>query len=201
MKPLLEIHTVPISIEFKTTPAQLTRTSATADLEISRERNGLQIKSRPIKLNIDTFESRSSYMPTVKQSIDQMAEKSINIAYQATARFAQEGNMLLDITTGADPLGDIIRSRSMGQSKDFTIGFVPNAPANISWTPGDMQIRYEMDKLNFDWKTNQGDFEFTPASIEFNIKQYPKVVIDYVGDPIYVPPSANPNYVPIDEKA
>lgn len=201
MKPLLEIQTIPISIEFKVNPAQITRKSSTVDLEISREKNGLHIKSRPIKLNIDTFECRSSYLPTVSQSISQMAERSIEMAYNATARFAQEGNMLLDLTPGADPLGDIIKSRSMKPEKEFNIDFIPHTGPDIQWQPGDLQILYEMDKLNFDWRINEADFEFTPASIEFNVTQYPKVIINYVGDPIYVPASSNPDYVPLDERA
>lgn len=33
-----------------------------------------------------------------------------------------------------------------------------------------------------------------PASIEYRIAQYPDVIINYIGDMLYVPPSANPNY-------
>lgn len=64
MGPLIEITTVPIEIEMKTTNAQLLYSQGTAEVEISREKGGLNIKSRPIKLNIDTFEARSSIRPT-----------------------------------------------------------------------------------------------------------------------------------------
>lgn len=47
-----------------------------------------------------------------------------------------------------------------------------------------------MDKLNFDLRVDQGRVEFIPGSIEMTINQYPEVNIEYVGDPIYVPPSA-----------
>ena len=45
-----------------------------------------------------------------------------------------------------------------------------------------------MDKLNFDVRSLNGDFEFIPASIDVEITQYPDVRIEYVGEPIYVPP-------------
>ncbi len=201
MKPLLEIQTVPISIEFKVTPAVLQRTQATADLEIQREKNGLRIKSRPIQLNIDTFNARSSIFDTPLQSIDTFAQKGKDAAYAATARFAREGNMLLDIHLNEDALTQIGASRIAEQQKDFNIEFLPSAPPEINWTPGDMQIEYEMDKLNFEWKTNQGDFEFVPANIEFNVTQHPQVIIKYIGSPIYVPKSASPDYAPLDVKA
>lgn len=53
----------------------------------------------------------------------------------------------------------------------------------------------EMDKLNFEFKLSNGDFEFILGSIEMNITQYPDVIIEYIGKPIYVPPSADPDYV------
>ena len=56
MYPLIEIKTVPIEIEMKVSHAKLEYSRGTADLEISRGDNGgLSIKSRPIRLNIDTF--------------------------------------------------------------------------------------------------------------------------------------------------
>ena len=47
-----------------------------------------------------------------------------------------------------------------------------------------------MDKLNFDMKIDQGDVKFIPGTIELSISQYPDVEIEYMGEPIYVPPSA-----------
>lgn len=72
--------------------------------------------------------------------------------------------------------------------------FLPKTGPEITWDPGEMNIKYEMEKLNIDWKINEGDFEFTPADIEFTMTQRPEVVIKYVGGPVYVPPSADPNY-------
>lgn len=56
MGPLIEITNVPIEIEMKVSHAKLEYTRGTAELEISRDNGGLSIKSRPIRLNIDTFE-------------------------------------------------------------------------------------------------------------------------------------------------
>ena len=64
-----------------------------------------------------------------------------------------------------------------------------------------MEIRYQMDKLNFDWKIDKGEFEFTPGDIEITVEQQPSVIIKYMGGPIYVPRSSDPNYEPVDVKA
>ena len=64
MYPLIEIKTVPIEIEMKVTHAKMEYSRGTAELEISRGEGGMSIKSRPIRLNIDTFEARNSVCPT-----------------------------------------------------------------------------------------------------------------------------------------
>ena len=58
MQQLIEITRVPIEIEMRTSRAQLQYTRGTAELEVSRDKGGLSIKSRPIQLNVDTFEMR-----------------------------------------------------------------------------------------------------------------------------------------------
>ena len=134
MKPLIEITTVPIQIEMKTTNARLEYARGTAEMEISRDNGNLQIKSRPIKVNIDTFEARNSLSPTLARYLDQSAKKGHQAAYEATATYARQGQLLLQ------------------------------------------------------------------TQVEFTVTQRPDVVIKYVGGPIYVPPSSDPNYEPVDVK-
>ena len=64
-----------------------------------------------------------------------------------------------------------------------------------------MNIRYEMDKMNFDWRMQKMNFQFTPGDIEISVTQRPDVIIKYVGGPLYVPPSSDPNYEPVDVRA
>ena len=83
MRPLIEIQTIPIEIQMKTTNAHLEYARGTAQMEVSRDRRGLQIRSQPIRVNIDTFEARSSIVPTTAQSIQQGAAQGQRAAYEA----------------------------------------------------------------------------------------------------------------------
>lgn len=84
MYPLIEIQTVPIEIQMKVTRAHLEYARGTAQVEISRDKKGLSIRSQPIKVNIDSFESRNSVMPTTATMIKQQAQAGVQGAYQAT---------------------------------------------------------------------------------------------------------------------
>mgnify|MGYP001087788062 FL=1 len=91
----------------------------------------------------------------------------------------------------------------MQEEMNVNVGldFLPKGGVNLDWEGGEMQIRYEMDKLNFDWKVDGASFEFVPGDIEISVEQMPDVIIKYVGGAIYVPPSSDPNYKPVDIQA
>ena len=201
MRPLIEIQTIPIEIQMKTTNAHLEYARGTAQMEVSRDRRGLQIRSQPIRVNIDTFEARSSIVPTTAQSIQQGAAQGQRAAYEATAVLAQEGRMMMEAKIDQDVIPQLAQQKTVDQPAQLGIQFLPEVGPDISWTGGEMSIRYEMDKLNFDWRMNQMQFTFVPGDIEFKVIQQPDVVIKYIGGPLYVPPSADPNYEPLDTKA
>ena len=201
MRPLIEIQTIPIEIQMKTTNAHLEYARGTAQMEVSRDRRGLQIRSQPIRVNIDTFEARSSIVPTTAQSIQQGAAQGQRAAYEATAVLAHEGRMMMEAKIDQDVIPQLAQQKTVDQPAQLGIQFLPEVGPDISWTGGEMSIRYEMDKLNFDWRMNQMQFTFVPGDIEFKVTQQPDVVIKYIGGPLYVPPSADPNYEPLDTKA
>lgn len=201
MEQLLKITTVPIQYELKINNARLEYSRSNAELEISRSDGEFTIKSRPVKLNLDTYEARNSVTPTLKRSISHTAQKGEEAAYSASAAFAKEGQLMLKAKIGEDVLNQIFQQRTQLPTGDFQLGFIPNASVDIQYQAPDLTIQYEMDKLNFDLKVEQGNFKFIPGDIQLSITQHPDVLIEYIGGPLYVPPSADPNYEPIDVRA
>ena len=201
MNPLIEIKTVPIEIQMKVTHARLEYARGTAQVEISRNKGGLNIRTHPIKVNLDTFEARNSVMPTTSTLIRQQAQAGIQGAYQATAVLAREGRMMMEARIDQDVIPQLAKAQNLGQPTNVNIDFIPTTGPDISWDGGEMSIRYEMDKLNFDWRMEQMSFTFVPGDIEFTMTQRPDVIVKYVGGPLYVPPSADPDYEPLDVNA
>lgn len=197
MDPLLEIRMVPIELELRSTDAQMEITRGTAELEITREKGGLSIHSRPIQLSLDSFESRNSITPTVTSAIKQSASKGQQAAYAATATYAHQGQLLLKTKIGQEMVTQFAaEAQTKNLKTNVGIKFIPTTGPKINWTPAEMTIQYEMDKLNFDWNIQGTQIEFTPGDIQISVKQQPDVIIEYVGGPLYVPPSNDPNYDP-----
>ena len=209
MYPLIEIKSIPIEIRMKTTNASLEYTRGTAEMEISRSDKGLDIKSRPIKLQLDTFEPRAGHRPGIMpQGVSQPQQEQqadLQTSYEATSAYSDQGQIMLNARFGQELLREAApaaaESAAAPQAEDDALKQDLGVNFDFDWESGQMEIRYEMDKLNFDWKIDKGEFEFTPGDIEITVEQQPSVVIKYTGGPIYVPRSADPNYEPVDVKA
>jgi len=186
MYPLLEIKTVPIEIQVRTKNASLEYTRGTAEMEISRSENGVDVKSRPIRLRLDSYEGSGERMP---------ATQDVQASYEATAAYTQHGQLTLDAR-----VGQTFTQMAQGEAASGQMAEGQQA-APTQWDENAVQIRYEMDKLNFDWKIENGEFEFTPGDIEISVEQRPDITIKYTGKPIYVPKSSDPNYRPVDVHA
>lgn len=201
MYPLIEIKSVPIELQFKTTSASLEYTRGTAEMEISRsEQGGVNVTSRPIQVKLDTFEQRGGKFAAANAAVNAAVGQPAQAQYQATSAYADQGQIQLSARIGQS----IPQSGAVAQSgSGYTVPehMNPSAGVDMQWEDGAMEIRYAMDKLNFDWKIDRGEFKFTPGDIEISIAQRPSLTIKYTGGPIYVPRSSDPNYQPVDVNA
>ena len=91
---------------------------------------------------------------------------------------------------------DAAQQMRAGATIETAIDFLPKGGADVSFDKGTLSINYTPTDINIDWENiNSSVVEFVPGNIEFIVKEHPRVEIEYVGEPIYVPPSANPAYV------
>ncbi len=202
MYPLIEIKSVPIELQFKTTNASLEYTRGTAEMEISRsEQGGVDVRSRPIQVKLDTFEQRGGRFSAANAAVSAAVGQPTQAQYQATSAYAEQGQIQLSARIGQS-IPQAAPMPGQGADSGYTAPDIqPSTGVSVNWEDGAMQIRYAMDKLNFDWKIDRGEFKFTPGDIEISIAQRPSLTIKYTGGPIYVPRSADPNYQPVDVNA
>ncbi len=198
MEPLLEIKTIPMSFEMKINKAKYEVATTNATFELKRHKGGIDMRMKPTKLNIDTIEARySAGIKSAMRSVQDFAKKGIQAGYQATAAYAKEGNMMLDINISGNPIAEIAMKKFFSDV-EFNLGFAPEVGPDISWDIGGISMNFKMDDLDFEWNLEKPAVTFVPGSIEFIINEYPRVEINYIGTPIFVPPSANPDYKELD---
>jgi hypothetical protein len=184
IKPLLEMKSIPMSIEYKINNAHYEIVNVNVPVEITQNDNGYQLKMEPTKLNLDTVEINNNAV----LSVGNILENDKTALYEVSSSNEDKGNIILDIK--------ILNSAS---SKIAFRKFESDVNFNFkSYQPQDISIKYDFNNFNLN-NSNNSQFKFIPGNIEFIIKEYPRIEIKYLGDPIYVPESANPNYKPIDK--
>lgn len=195
---LLQITTIPISIEINVTNGTHEyKDDITPKVDVTTQKGGFRIEAQPTKLNVDTYAARASLGYGNMKDGDMLqkeAQKGFKLSYQGTVRIVQDGNQL---ARGVKPAEIAIQKARAGATVDTIMDFLPSEGADVTFNEGKLSINYTMDKQEFDWDTvNNLPMEFVPGSVELIVKNRPKVEIEYMGEPLYVPPSANPNYVP-----
>lgn len=194
MEQLLKIESVPVSLNYHIEGARLELKQPEAVLDISRNKGGLVIESELIRLKLDTYDAQASTgKMTPKAAVADAAQKGVQMGYEAIGRIADDGNFLMDIHLKDNTIA-ALAAKSLDLQHEYGIKFIPSEGPDISWEDPQLQMRYQMDKLSFDWRVNHAELQFIPGKIEVEIEEYAKVMIDYVGDPIYVPPSAQPGF-------
>lgn len=196
---LLQITTIPIQIEIKVTNAKFEHSDEYTQPQVNiKTRNGnFVMEAEPLKLNIDTYEARKSLgfgHMTDGDMLKQKAQEGFSIAFQGTAKIASEGDQL---ARGMKASEIALSNARAGATVQTIMEFLPKEGADITFDAGKLNIEYQMGTQDIDWDVHpDSPLEFIPGSVEFIVHDMPRVEIEYIGDPIYVPPSANPNYEP-----
>jgi len=196
MKNLLQISTTPIQLEVNVTRASLeSPAKQLPKMNVKTEKGGFRMEATPVKLNIDTYQARSSMGMgnlSMPDFYNEEAQRGIRLSYEGLAKIVEDGNML---GRGATPVEVSTKNHRASFNIQTVLDFIPKTGANISWEDGALNVNYQVDDRSVDWEhLEAARLIFNPGSIEISVEQHPQVVIEYVGEPIYVPPSANPNY-------
>ena len=180
MESLITIETVPIKIEFvEREPLKLSSVHA-VEMNVRQDEPLKQIQSKPIRIAV-----QDSYEPS-------MAYQWENSTYTAIPEYDQVGNLKLNIQM-EDGQSREIRFKQANRSIESMTNQVNVNTGNYSG----MQISIPITQLSSGMPdVNNFNTEFLPPDLELVVTQRADVIIKYVGGPIYVPPSADPNYTP-----
>ncbi len=190
MDQLLSIKHIPIKIEVNVTNAQLKPREADPlepSVKISRGSDGVKVAAQPYKVDISS-PKLDSYVPTNVQP------SKLTLTYDAVAKMSGTDG------TAASTANTTAVSRSSSQSIEAILSKLPKSKeSSISYNDGTLSINYSM--IGSDSSSDIGSisdlkngFEFIPGDIEFIVSQMPDLEIEYLGDPLYFPRSADPNY-------
>lgn len=191
---LLKISTTPISLSMSSQRARLESEVPDPQVGIDVTSGQLQMRSENIKVNIDTFEARQNQgFRTAKGLMQEAAQRGQEAAQEATAQYARIGNQLSQIQNGVT-VADVMKNYTFPAPSFSKVEVAPHVGPDISWQPGKLDMQYTPAKVDYTPDVGTKRARYVPGELNINVEQYPKVDIEYVGEPLYVPPSASPDY-------
>lgn len=190
---LLKITSTPIKYELSSERARLEINQERPSSTMGKTGGTFEIHQRQVQVQLDTFERRNSMgFRGVQAFADDNAARGKDAVMRATGSYADFGNEIVNIQKGAT-IPNAMFSQAMQRASGELV-LVPLSPTDISWQPGGTTLDYTPVELTFDWNVGQARLNFVPGNLSMNITQYPALNIEYLGGPVYVPPSAAPNY-------
>jgi hypothetical protein len=191
---LLKISTIPMKYELEVESAKLEyKQDVNPSCDITTLPSQLEIRSKNAEIHIDTYEARKSLgLLNIDDCIKQYAAKGKEHISKQTREYVQIGEAMADIQNGTD-IGDIVRQKMLEQPELYTT-FLPSAPAELSFVPAKLDISYNSGDVNLDWQIKDSPISYKPGSVHMKIVQYARIEIQYLGGPMYVPPSADPDF-------
>lgn len=200
MEQLLSYRHIPIKVEVKVQRAELRpvedsgKTAAAPSVKVSsKQGGGLRLQAEPYRIDLSEARNYDAYIPSTG------TENGFTLTYEAVAKLA-DGNQKSGEANGT-------KHPKKLSSVEAALQALPKSRSKaISYNNGTLSINYQMNlPSSVERSTDSSDpveaiqfteFEFVPGSIEFIITQMPELDIEYIGDPIYFPRSADPNYEP-----
>lgn len=197
MEQLLSIKHIPIKVEVKVQRAEFKRVenkngSAAPSVKVSaKQGGGLCLTAEPYRMNLSELRNYDAYIPSSG------TDNEITLTYEGIAKLVDNGN-----TAGTRLSSETQKftAKKASRSIESVLQSLPKSRNSaVSYADGTLSINYQMQNSGSEveaYSLERPDFEFIPGSIEFIIEQMPKLDIEYLGDPIYFPRSADPNYEP-----
>lgn len=193
---LLKITSTPIQYEFEIEPARLEMRNRPlipfADVKTTPPQQRIHTENTTV--NIDTYEARKSLgLYSVADLVRMEAQKGRQQVLQATANAAQTGWEISENYHKGVGIAELA-AQKMLQQPGMVMEFLPKGGAQLSWNPAVCDLSYQMGNVDYSWERPDTIYEYVRGSFSMNIIQRPSVEIEYVGQPMYVPPSSAPNF-------
>lgn len=190
---LLKITTSPMKYELEIEPSRLEYVNDhIPSADVSNSPSELKVETKNATVRIDTYEARKSLgILNTEDMFRRQAELCKDHIMQKTREYVEDGALMARIEDGVT-IPQIMRQKIDTQPNSVTV-FIPNTGADLTWEPPKVDIEYTKSELKYDWDEQQSSMRYIPGRVKMKIVEYASINVEYLGTPMYVPPSADPD--------
>lgn len=153
-----------------------------AELDLQQPQAKMSINTTQSMLSIDATEARADVdLKSSFRRTSEVAQYSIQEALNGLARVAQEGDDLMKIENGGNPIVEHAKRRGKQPYSSINIKFIPNhGSVKIDFQPAQVDINVEPQKVINNSKINKPVHQYTPGKVTVDLAQQPSVKIDWL---------------------
>jgi Family of unknown function (DUF6470) len=154
-----------------------------ADLMIKQPKADLEIERTPSQLTIDQTEAWADMdLKHISRRIEEAAQRGYEDWLSVLARMSQEGDDLMRIENGGNPIPEHAKINSESPIYEFNIGFIPSANSvKINYQPSVVKLNWQTHKPEIEFQVNKPMHQYTPRTVNVDLIQKSSLTIDFVG--------------------
>lgn len=180
--PQIRLDSQPARIGIQTTNARTETKQPPADLSIEQPKADLTIETIPSKLTIDQTEAWADMdLKHISRRIEDAAQQGRKDWLEGIARRAQQGDELMKIENGGNPIAEHAKTNSVNPVKEFNIGFIPSAGSvKINFEPAKVNIDVKPNKPIIETKPNKPIVDYYPGRVDISLIQRNELNINFI---------------------
>ncbi len=179
--PQIRLQSISAQISIHTNKGQQSIEQPKAELSIEQPKADLKIETTPSTLSIDQTEAWADMdLKHISRRVAEMASQAKQDALEGIARRAQEGQQLMRIEDGGNPIADIAKKNSAKPIYPFNIGYIPSAGSvKIQYEPAKVNIDVTPNKPNINISINKPIIDYQPGSVDVQLERRNELKIDF----------------------
>lgn len=179
--PQVRLQSTFAQTEIRTQQSRLEMEQPNADLTIQQPAAEMNIDRKPPRLTIDQTEARADMdLKHISRRIEEAAQQGYQDWLNGLGRVSQDGDELMMIENGGDPIAEQAKRNSEDPVLDFNIGWIPSAGSvKIGYDPGKVDISWKQHKPIIESKINKPIISYTPGKVEVSLRQHSSLSIDF----------------------
>lgn len=180
--PQIRIESSHGSIEMSTTSAQQSIEQPQAIVRLEQPKAELMMETSPGYLTIDqTVAWESMDIKHIFRRVEENAAKGNNAILSGMARRASEGDELMQIEYGGNPLTSQGKRNSQILDYGYNIGFIPPPfSVKINYQPRKLNIYAEAKKVINNTVVQKPIIDYKAGEVHTSMMQHPDLKIDFV---------------------
>lgn len=152
-----------------------------AEINLQQSKANMSIQSKNARLTIDQTKAfEDANLMSIAKRIKRSAQEGKSKMMQGAQRRAQQGNSLMKIEHGGNPIAQQAKANGHDQMKTLGMKYIPSQlSVKIDYQPAHLQIKAQTNSPKIDARANTVEYQYNRSHVETYMKRYATLEIDF----------------------